>query len=61
MDGREVLKGMLINNDTIKHQGIEKVELEFNKDGSILSVFVKRRPEKCGWSDKLSLDAWKLI
>ncbi|AMW62656.1 hypothetical protein DIGNKC_137 [Bacillus phage DIGNKC] len=61
MDGREVLKGMLINNDTIRHQGIEKVELEFNKDGSILSVFVKRRPEKCGWKDKLSLDAWKLI
>ncbi|AUV57772.1 hypothetical protein HONESTABE_135 [Bacillus phage HonestAbe] len=55
------LKGMLINSSTISDQGIEKVEIEFNKDGSILSVFIKRRPEKCGWKDKLSLDAWKLI
>ncbi|AOZ61757.1 hypothetical protein BJ4_134 [Bacillus phage BJ4] len=55
------LKGMLINSSTISEQGIEKVEIEFNKDGSILSVFVKRRPEKCGWKDKLSLDARKLI
>lgn len=57
----EPILGVMINKQKIKNQGIEKFEVEFNPDGSILSVFVKRKPEKCGWSEKISLDAWKLI
>jgi len=57
----EPVKGMLINKQTMVNQGIRKVEFEFNKDGSIKSTFVERYPEKCGWTEKMSLDAWKLI
>ncbi|ADH03209.1 gp63 [Bacillus phage W.Ph.] len=57
----ENIKGVLVNNTLMSEQGIRKIEFEFNKDGSILSTYVERFPSACSWTDKMKLDAWKLI